>query len=225
MTNVARLILLPGLGADHRMFEPQREAFPDLYVPAWITPQPNESLAHYAARLAERIDSAGPMVLGGTSLGGMIAWEMAQQLGPAALVLIGSSRSPEAVLPAVRKLKPLVRRIPGWLVRGTKPLAWLAVERFRHLTKQQRTLLARMYQDSDPQFVQWAGGAILQWQPSPPPPTAIFQIHGADDPILPAARIADAEVIPDAGHLINFTHAERVNQVLRRAMEAAVERV
>ena len=39
------LILLSGMGADERVFQRQREAFPDLVVPKWITPDPQESLA------------------------------------------------------------------------------------------------------------------------------------------------------------------------------------
>ena len=50
-----QLILLPGLGADHRLLEPQREEFPQLVVPAWIPPRAKESLPDYAARMAETV--------------------------------------------------------------------------------------------------------------------------------------------------------------------------
>src|SRR5687767_14399988 len=54
------LILLPGMAADGRLFAPQRAAFPQLVVPAWIDPLPRESLRAYAARLARRVDPGRP---------------------------------------------------------------------------------------------------------------------------------------------------------------------
>ena len=46
------LVLVPGVGADQRMFAPQRAAFPDLMVPRWLTPHRNE--APYELRRATR---------------------------------------------------------------------------------------------------------------------------------------------------------------------------
>ena len=90
-----QLILLPGLGADHRLLEPQRRAFPQLIVPPWIPPRKNESLPDYAARMAETVTPSRdvPLVLGGVSFGGMLAYEMARHLKPDAVVLIASCRN------------------------------------------------------------------------------------------------------------------------------------
>jgi len=55
--NDFQLVLLPGLGTDHGLLEPQRAEFPQLTVPAWIPPLKNESLPHYAERLAETVAS------------------------------------------------------------------------------------------------------------------------------------------------------------------------
>lgn len=67
-------ILLPRLGADRRLFEPQSLAFPDLLVPPWIVPEKHEKLPDYAARLAKTIaPGRRPLILGGSSFGGMVA--------------------------------------------------------------------------------------------------------------------------------------------------------
>ena len=103
-----QLVLFPGLGTDRRLFEPQRSAFPDLWVPPWIVPKRKETLPDYAARMAETIVPRRPTVLGGASFGGMVAYEMARHVEPEAVVLIGSCRSPRSLHPVARGLRPLV---------------------------------------------------------------------------------------------------------------------
>src|SRR6185503_21033432 len=85
---VTRLVLLPGLGADAALFEPQRAAFPGLEVPPWLDPHPGETLPAFAARMADRVGPTGPLVLGGVSFGGMVALEMARLVQPRAVVLV-----------------------------------------------------------------------------------------------------------------------------------------
>jgi hypothetical protein len=47
-----RLILLPGLGADARLFAPQAAAFKQLEVPEWLVPRRGESLEDFGRRMA-----------------------------------------------------------------------------------------------------------------------------------------------------------------------------
>ena len=51
-------MLLPGLGADERLFEGQRQAFPELLVPAWPRWRADDSLASFAARLVDAMPAA-----------------------------------------------------------------------------------------------------------------------------------------------------------------------
>ena len=65
-----RLILLPGMGGDARMFRPQLAALANATVPAWIEPQRGETLVAFAARMARAVDPGGPCFVGGSSFGG-----------------------------------------------------------------------------------------------------------------------------------------------------------
>src|SRR3954466_14008672 len=103
------LILLPGMGADERLFAPQRSEFPEMVVPRWIAPEPEESLAHYAERLARQVDPRTRCFVGGASFGGFVAMEMARHLDARAIFLIGSVRSPDELPRRVRALRPLRR--------------------------------------------------------------------------------------------------------------------
>ncbi len=51
------LVLFSGLAADGNVFAPQKLAFPQLFVPAWQKPEPNDTLNSYCERLAGIIPS------------------------------------------------------------------------------------------------------------------------------------------------------------------------
>jgi pimeloyl-ACP methyl ester carboxylesterase len=216
------LMLLPGLGADERLFGPQREAFPGLEVPPWITPRPRESLPAYARRLAAGLRPGQPLVLGGVSLGGMVALELAGHLHPAAVVLIATCRTPRAIAPWLRLCAGVAGALPRRLIDCSKPMAPLATGRTSGCGRQHASLAARMYQDADSRFMHWACRAVLGWQPTPKLDCPVFQIHGGADRVIPAIRAGADVVVPGGGHLINLTHAEVVNRFIAAAAEKTI---
>ncbi|HEV3223519.1 MAG TPA: alpha/beta hydrolase [Puia sp.] len=82
---------ISGIAADGRLFRHIRlpAGFDAVHL-NWIMPQPDETLENYAVRLAEKINTAEPFVLIGTSLGGIIATEIALKYNPLAIIIIGS---------------------------------------------------------------------------------------------------------------------------------------
>ena len=114
MTAPFQLILFPGLGADYRLLEPQLAAFPQLIVPPWIPPQKNESLPSYAARMAETLSPShdSPLIFGGVSFGGMLAYEIARHVKPDAVVLIASCRTRKSLRPWQVRLRHVLPFVP-----------------------------------------------------------------------------------------------------------------
>ena len=220
MARQVQLVLLTALGADERLFAPQREAFPEMVVPAWIPPQNREGLADYAARLAETIHPVRPFVLGGVSLGGMVAYELARLLVPDAVVLIASCRRGRRVRPFLRYAGRLAAAIPHPVWAGAKALAPLAIGFLAGATMEQRKLLVRMFRAADPRFMRWAVGAIVRWEPPPLNAPPVLQVHGARDLLIPLAEEKPDLLIPEGGHLVNLTHAQQVNGFLARVIEA-----
>jgi len=213
--------LLPGLGADHRLLEPQRQEFPQLLVPPWITPRKDEPLPDYAARLAETIRPSHklPLIVGGVSFGGMVAYEMARHLQPDATVLIASCHSRQGLRPlhrAGRWLLPLVP-VAAWdlakLVSG--PVVRMRIS----ASRERQDLAIRMFKEMDSRFMHWVLQAILRWHPSPPNGTRVWHIHGRRDPLIPVRRVEADEVIADGGHMINVTHAQQVNAFIGRVYD------
>jgi len=203
------------------MFEPQRRAFPDLWVPPWLPPQRGETLPHYASRLAATVPVGRPLILGGASLGGMLAWEMAPYLKPEAVVLIASCRTPAGVRRLLRLMGLGLPLIPAAAFEVSKLLARLLGGRLS-LAGRHRPLLISMYCASDARRLRWACRAVLDWHPrADDQRVPVFHIHGQRDAIIPVGNVAADVVVPGGGHVINLTHGEAVN----RFIAAAAQRV
>jgi pimeloyl-ACP methyl ester carboxylesterase len=215
LDEMPRLILLPGLGANERMYAGQRSAFPRLEVPKWLSPGVNATLADYGRRMAQTVDASEPFFLGGSSFGGAVALEMARHLNPRAVFLIGSCRTPAAIPWHLRA----VARCGGWLARG--PVLWAAhavasrsTSRFGELTPEQRTMLVAMIRGADRRFLRWGGTALVRWGGAADLRVPVHQIHGEDDCILPCGLSTAEVTVPGAGHLMNVTHPDAVNRFI-----------
>jgi pimeloyl-ACP methyl ester carboxylesterase len=213
----ARVILLPGMGADARLFAPQRRALPNLTVPEWVESRRGESLAEYARRWAGSVRYEPPFFLGGVSFGGMVALEAARYLRPTAVFLIASCRSGSAVARRFAALEWVARALPAQLAARLRgPLAGY-VSRLERLGPAHRRLLRALVADAPVPFLRWAVSAIRSWRferGSVGLGIPVCQIHGQNDRLIPFVRSGADHVIPDGGHLINLTHADEVNQFI-----------
>ena len=221
MTNQPpKLILIPGLGTDERLFERQRSVFSDLWVPPWILPRDDEGLADYAARMAEIISEkqTEPIVLGGVSLGGMLAYEIARHIKPQAVVLIASCRTRQGIRGFFRAAGYLWPVVPSGAFKVAKFISLPALRTFGSLMPEHRRLCAQMFSEMDSRFMHWAISAILNWNPIPLTQTPVYQIHGAHDRIIPLKCVSPDEILSHGGHLINLTHADAVNAFIQNVI-------
>ena len=232
LTLPAPLVLLPGLGADARLFDPQREAFGDaLRVPDWIDPQsPGESLGSYAARWARQVNQqvAGfspdrPWFLGGASMGGMLAVEMVPYLErlPAALLMIASAQSTPDYpwylgfsASLVGKLSP--RHAASVLRFGALPMGL----RDGQDEKAYKKLMA-MAKDADPDLLAWELGAAAEWTYAGPPESIngqrfppVHHIHGRQDWMIPLDEALADKVVENGRHVLTLSHPQTVNRWL-----------
>lgn len=215
-----RLVLLPGLGADERLFAAQRAAFPGLSVPSWPTPRRGESLRDFARRVAGSLPAGEAPYVGGASLGGMVALEMAGLLRPKAVLLIGSCRSPRGLARWIRALRPLARSLPACAYR---PRHWwlpFVLPRLGgQVVAEQRELFWAMLSRVPASFLKWGVEAILSWEPTPVD-VPVLHLHGSRDRLIPLRNVAADRVVEGAGHLLTLTHPEEVNRFLGESMTA-----
>ena len=211
------LVLLPGLGADARMFSSIRNGLPQTVTPPWIRPDHRESVADYARRFAPIIDPGRPFFIGGASFGAVMALEVAALLPNArACFVIGSIRHDRSKPTRIRILKPitpLVGLLPAlspWIVRLIGH--WLRAPT--------RGVLIQLA-DTDARFLRWGAQAILNWKPSKDlDRVRTFQIHGDRDRVFPIRLTAPDRIVPGAGHLIAITHPKPVTEYLACTMAA-----
>ncbi|NQT88587.1 alpha/beta hydrolase [bacterium] len=212
--------MLPGVGADARLFEPQAAGFPNLVVPRWIEPEAGESLEAYGERMAATIDVERPFYLGGASFGGMAALEVARHTGPEAVFLLGSCRSRLSVPVYMRFLERVSRLAPSWALdisRGVVPRLAGVVE---PLDEHSAELFAGMLADTSIEFVRWATQAIVGWSFEAELACPIYHIHGALDAVLPLRLVEPDQIVPDGSHLITLTHGDVVNAFMAERMTA-----
>jgi len=81
-------------------------------------------------------------------------------------------------------------------------------------------LLAQLA-ESDAAFLRWACRVVVEWDgPAEKCRVPLFQIHGADDFVLPANLATGAELVPGAGHALSMSHPQTVADFLVRGMQS-----
>ena len=223
-----QLLMLPGLACDERLFAAQRERFPEMIVPEW--PDLSESIRD-PKEFAQRCWNAWttgavfaadqPYILGGTSVGGIVAVELAwlaHQLGkpPAAVLLISSCRSWQAVPRWYGRWADWSSKLPKWiaskLFTRRQIIQSIASDGANSQTAQ---LVEAMYQSADWQQIQMLARLMATWRRDEADannaPFPIHQLHGRLDSLLPKPSPKLATLLLDAGHWMPATHADTVN--------------
>ncbi|OGX83392.1 hypothetical protein BEN47_03625 [Hymenobacter lapidarius] len=208
--------LIPGLGADERVFQFLRLRG-EVHVLRWLPPQtPREALPHYAARLAAAVPAAQACWLVGVSFGGVLALEVAQ-LRPLARVVLVSSFAGPAELPwaaGLARATGLHRLLPPQLLPRLPRLAqWF----FGVKNGSEYQLLRQILHDTAPDFTRWAIGQLVQWPGQLN--AAVIRIHGTADRLLPKGATHSQYRLP-GGHLIVVSRAAEISRILNQLAEA-----
>jgi pimeloyl-ACP methyl ester carboxylesterase len=217
-----RLILIPGMGADERLFGAQAEDGLRFEVPPFPVPEPREDMAGYAARIARTFDLDGTCIIGGVSFGGMLACELAAICKPRCVIQIASCRNGAAIPWYYRPVERFARFVPDVIVQRRCIASSYLLARIERLNEEQYHLIRDMSRSVPVPFLRRVGKMILRWKGTPSLSSPIYQIHGAKDHIIGLRYVQPDEVISDGGHLINMTHPERVNAFIRRHCNSCI---
>jgi len=196
------LYLLPGTGANHRMYDGPWLELPDTIFLDWPAYEGEVALGEMADRLIAEHDIKSDDTVGGSSLGGMVSLEIAARLGCERVVLIGSATTPAEINRFRLRLAPMVKLLP---VRLIQAVAGILPSR-----------ATAMFASADRRFFRAMCLAIPKWPGRQETAARLIRIHGARDPVIPCPN--NCHVIPRAGHMVAMTHAEQCARALEELL-------
>ena len=208
-----RLYLLPGTGADERLFHALDLSTFDTVNVALPVPLKGESMHEYAMRIAhDQIDTTRPFALLGVSLGGMVATELAAELNPEAVIIIASAKTSKEIPPGYH----IARYLPIHYLVGGKTMRWFTKQlqpKFEPMGAPQRELFLDMLYGKDPAFLKGAVRMMVDWDRRQSP-EGIIHLHGEYDHTLPYKHTQPTHSVVDAGHMLTYSMPEVVEEVL-----------
>lgn len=212
------VFLIPGLGADHRLFA--RLELPGHRVVAFDWPEmpKGSTLSDFAAVLAAQVDKDRPHALVGVSMGGMVAQEMAALTAPRRVVIISSWKGPHEMPRPIKVLRGThpERVLTRAFIQRTRPfLHWQMGTTTPEATQLFDTLLLV----HTPEQLRVQVDAALNWNGPSEPVKGLVHIHGDADHLMPLASIKGAQVVKGGGHFMVFTHAGAVAPLVQRALQ------
>ena len=214
-TPLKNIYCISGLGADERAFSKLKIDGYTLVIIPWLTPEKDETLAHYATRMRENIKDENPILIG-LSFGGIVGIEIARQIHVEKIIIISSIRS-TAELPrwmkAVAKLR-LNKLVPLGYSRITEPIQnrMLGVS-----NEEERKIAVHYRKTADKKYVAWAVHQAINWK-SDELQVKIYHIHGDKDRMFPIKKLRPDYVIKNAGHFMILNRADEVSECINKIL-------
>ena len=194
------LIVLPGMGASADMYgEPWRALSGARYID-WPEYRGETSVAQVAERVIREHEVTNKDIPVGSSLGGMVALQMAAALGCSTACLIGSAVRREEINPLLTAVAPLAE---------LTPMKWAQL-----MAGKSGGTLASDFAQADPQFIKAMCRAVAEWPAVSCGRVRVVRLHGTHDWVIRCPE--DTHRIQNGGHLIACTHAEECVSLVRR---------
>lgn len=213
------IYLIPGLGADHRVFESLVLPGFETQILRWEHPEKYEPIEAYTKRLLPQFKQP-PTVIVGLSFGGVIAAELKAHFPEAKIILISSIASHKE-LPWWARLGGalrLNRLFSGAFLKHRNPIIrWVFGVNRGHDTK----LFNDILRDSDPDFLFWAFDAILNWKGSGA--HRAHHIHGNKDRLLPVSFTSADVIVNKGGHFMIVANGHEISVLLSKMLAGLTE--
>jgi len=210
---MGRIFLIPGLGADCRIYNHINLDGYDVVSVNWITPAPSDTLTTYAQKLIDQYHIVVGSVVIGNSMGGMIAMEIGKIITCEKIILISSIRTVDEApgyFSFFRSI-PVYKLVPQ---KALPSLDYLLDLFFGKLDEKEKELFRDMLKKWSPDFLAWAIDAVLGWGNKIIPENT-FLITGDKDLVFPYKNAKDAIVVRGGTHIMLYDKAEEISKLLK----------
>lgn len=184
--------ILPGMGATSAMYAGPWRSLPNTEFIDWPRNPQEFTFKSIASHLIGEYGIEPEDRLVGTSLGGIIALEIAALVGCSDVCLISSCRNRDEINQVLLALAPLSDVTPM---------------KFIQLLVGKSGDLGQMFAEVDTEFVRGACRELGKWISPEVGAIELRRIHGSRDHVIPCPP--DADLIIDGGHLIAITDAQK----------------
>lgn len=220
--NFMNIYLLPGMAADQWLFDPISIEYGEKHFISWEYIDGVKTLHDYAEVLCGRIKTDNNVYIG-SSMGGMIATEMAHILPPTQLILLSAPAS-RIEFPRSLNMAAKARIAQVFSPQGMARIKRISDAFMGFKNAADRELFYKTLNNQGPQFLHFAVNAILQWDRMNRP-ASYMQIVGDQDRLFKARKMLNPTVVPGAGHFMTREQPELlsdlINDELRRILETS----
>ena len=209
------IYLIPGMTAEYPVFSRLVPLLPNAILSEFIAPEPDESIIHYASRMAGQFTPQS--YIAGVSFGGIIALEISRILRPRGCILISSVRYPRQMPPWFRMWRTFGSRHCSRFLH----LAGAAAALVPRSVSTSSTLRATKLSGAGGAWHRWATSAVIGWQPSSEPiGCPVLQIHGNADTTFPIRFVRPEVAVQGGQHALPVSHPNETANAIRAFTEA-----
>jgi pimeloyl-ACP methyl ester carboxylesterase len=206
------IYLIPGQGADYRLFQNINLPNYDTIIINYVVPSKNETLPEYAQRISTQIDTTKGFSLIGVSFGGMLCIEISKFLNPEKIIIISSAKGVQE-FPWKYKFLNRIRLYKVFGGRFYKVGALIARPIFEPISRKNNQVFKDMIKDKPPKFMTRSIHCIVTWHNTEYPEN-LTHIHGTKDNTLPYKRIESPITIENGSHLMVFYKADEISEII-----------
>jgi pimeloyl-ACP methyl ester carboxylesterase len=212
-----KIYLIPGLGADYRIYQHIDLRRYDVVNISWIEPDKRDTLSTYAQKLIGHYSITPQSIVIGNSLGGMLTIEIAKKVELNKAILISSIKTAAEAPLSFKWYRyfPVYCLLPE---RWLPSMGFMVKRVMGKMSKRHQELFISMLKSTSPKFIKWAMGAILHWD-NQTIPKNVYHITGDKDKIFPYQRIKGATIVQGGTHIMIFNKAKQINNWLKEILE------
>ncbi|UPT71422.1 MAG: alpha/beta hydrolase [Flavobacterium sp. JAD_PAG50586_2] len=209
---------MPGMAASPSIFERIQlpSAIFEIHLLEWLLPEKQETIAHYAQRIAKGVIHEN-VILVGVSFGGILVQEMKPFVKPKKVIIISSVKC-NSELPRSMKIAKTTKAyklIPTKLLENIDNLTKFTFG--SSILKQKLKLYEKFLAVRDKTYLDWAIEQIINWERTEIDPEVIH-IHGDNDEVFPIKHIKNAIVVKGGTHIMILTKYRWLSDNLPKIM-------